>query len=182
MARKFCQELATLMTGSLNCGLLPHCNENPINVFLFWELRGLSVPISTFMCLWAYYIFPGSVHILSCSRIGRALLGIYKSLTDIWMWKLGLWRRNSFSGNICFKFSVLCFCSAGCRPHVLLQRVLIIIDSVVRWTSPRKDVCGSRCLLGGGGTQPPPPLFGFGEVRICWIRVHQLKGQFSRYV
>ncbi len=28
------------------------------------------------------------------------------------MWKLGLWPRNSFSGNICFEFSVLVLCSA----------------------------------------------------------------------
>ncbi len=36
----------------------------------------------------------------SCSRIGRSIVGIYKSLTDTWMWKLGLWSRHSFSGNI----------------------------------------------------------------------------------
>ncbi len=41
----------------------------------------------------------------SCSRIGISIIGIYKSLTDTWMWKLGLWPRNSFSGNICFQFS-----------------------------------------------------------------------------
>jgi hypothetical protein len=29
------------------------------------------------------------------------------------MWKLGLWPRNSFSGNISFKFSVLFLCSVG---------------------------------------------------------------------
>jgi hypothetical protein len=33
-----------------------HCKENPNYVFLFWELCGLS-PDSTFMCLWAIYIF-----------------------------------------------------------------------------------------------------------------------------
>jgi hypothetical protein len=37
---------------------------------------------------------------------------IYESLTDTWMWKLGLWPRNSFSGNVCFEFSVLVLCSA----------------------------------------------------------------------
>jgi hypothetical protein len=41
---------------------------------------------------------------ISCSRIGRSIVGIYKSLTDTWMWKLGLRPRNSFSGYICFEF------------------------------------------------------------------------------
>ncbi len=63
------------------------------------------------MYLWAIYIFPRSVHLFSCSRIGRSIVGIYKSLTDTWMWKFGLWPRNFFSGNICFQFSVLCLCS-----------------------------------------------------------------------
>ncbi len=69
-----------------------------------------SVPISTFMCLWVIYIFPESVNIFSCSRIGRPFMGIYNSLTDTWIWNLVLRPRNSFSGNICFKFSVLCRC------------------------------------------------------------------------
>jgi hypothetical protein len=42
------------------------------------------------MCLWWIYIFPGSVPIFAYSRIGRLIVGIYKSLTETWMWKLGL--------------------------------------------------------------------------------------------
>ncbi len=44
---------------------------------------------------------------ISCSRKGRSVVGIYKLLTDKWMWKLGLWPRNSFAGNI----SILVLCS-----------------------------------------------------------------------
>ncbi len=49
-----------------------------------------SVPLSTFMCLWEFYILPGSVNIFSWTRIGRSIVGIHKSPTDTWMWKLGL--------------------------------------------------------------------------------------------
>ncbi len=34
-----------------------HCKEISVHVFPERELRGLSVPMSTFMCLWAIYIF-----------------------------------------------------------------------------------------------------------------------------
>ncbi len=39
-----------------------HCNENLLYIFLFWD-SAASAPISTFMCLWAIYIVPGSVYI-----------------------------------------------------------------------------------------------------------------------
>ncbi len=48
-----------------------------------------SIPIPTFMYLWAIYVFPGSVRLFGCSKIGRLILGIYKTLTDTWVWKLG---------------------------------------------------------------------------------------------
>ncbi len=46
----------------------------------------------------------------SCSRIGRPILGIYKSITDLWMWKLGWWPRNFLFWDICFEFWVLVLC------------------------------------------------------------------------
>ena len=49
-----------------------------------------SVPISTFMCLWAIYIFPRSVCLFCCRKKCGPILGINKSLTDSRMWKLGL--------------------------------------------------------------------------------------------
>ncbi len=42
-----------------------------------------SVPMSSFICLWGIYIFPGSVCLFCCGQIGRPIVGIYKSLTDI---------------------------------------------------------------------------------------------------
>ncbi len=48
-------------------------------------------------------------------------LGIYNSLTDTWMCKLRLRPRYSFSGKICFIFSVFCLCSArgvSCKENV----------------------------------------------------------------
>ncbi len=39
-------------------------------------------------------------------------MGVYKSLIETWTYELGLRPpRSSFSGNICFEFSVLCLCS-----------------------------------------------------------------------
>jgi len=57
-----------------------HCKENPIYVLPEKKLRGLSP--SSFMFLLAANIFPRSVHLFSCSRKGRQILGIFKSLTE----------------------------------------------------------------------------------------------------
>ena len=46
-----------------------HCNENPIYVFLFWELRTLSPNFHIHVSVIFYvYIFPGSIHIFPATE------------------------------------------------------------------------------------------------------------------
>ncbi len=78
------------------CGLCP-------SFHIHVSLSGLHISRSP-------HIFP--------SRIGRPIMGIYKSLTDTWMWKLELRPRNSFSVNSCLEFSVLCLCSVMVIPII----------------------------------------------------------------
>jgi hypothetical protein len=87
-----------------------------------------SVPIPTFMCLVSDLYIPRICPQISCSRIGRSIVGIYKSLTDTWMWKFGLWSPNSFSGNICFEFSVLVLCGVllYCLFHIIFLRIIFL--------------------------------------------------------
>ncbi len=61
----------------------------------FWELRGLSPNFHIRVSVIDLYIPMIGPHI-SCSRIGRSIMGIYKSFTDTWMWKLGLWPVAQF--------------------------------------------------------------------------------------
>ncbi len=63
---------------------LVNCNENPIYVLLFGELRGLSSNFNIHVSVIDLYIPKISPHI-SCSRIGISIVKIYKSLTDTWM-------------------------------------------------------------------------------------------------
>ncbi len=61
--------------------LRAHFNENSIYVFPEKELRGLSPNFHIHVSVSDLYIPRISPHI-SCSRIGRPIVGIYKSLTD----------------------------------------------------------------------------------------------------
>ncbi len=90
-----------------------HCKGNSVYIFLFWELRGLSPSFYIHVPVSDLYIPRIGPHI-SYSRNGSSILGIYNSLPDTWMWKLGLRPRYSFSGNICFQFSAFFLCSVVC--------------------------------------------------------------------
>ncbi len=52
-----------------------HYKENPINLFPKRNCAAI-VPISSLMCLWAIFIFPGSAHIYSSTSTGRTIVGI----------------------------------------------------------------------------------------------------------
>ncbi len=95
-----------------------HGNENPTYVLLFWEKRGLSPNFHIHVYVSDLFSPRIGLHI-SSYRIGRRIVGIYKSLTVAWMWKLGLRPRYSISGNIFFEISVFCLCSApqDALPH-----------------------------------------------------------------
>jgi hypothetical protein len=67
-----------------------HCNENPVYVFLFWELRGPNFHIH--VSLGDLY-FPRFGPHISCSRIDRPILEIYTSLSDIYV-HVGTGRQN----------------------------------------------------------------------------------------
>jgi hypothetical protein len=65
------------------CGLqiCKHWNENPVDVFLFWELRSLSLNFHIPESVSDLYI-PRICPNISCSRIDRSIVGIHRSLTD----------------------------------------------------------------------------------------------------
>jgi hypothetical protein len=118
-------------------------------VFSFSGNCAASVPISTFMCLHVNDLcIPRIGPHISCSRIGRSINGTIKWITDRWMWKLGLWLRNSFSGNTCFQFSVLGSLQCTCLWHtVQLWRWVFLKEQSVhgRESLHRVDwVCGGQ--------------------------------------
>ncbi len=112
----------------------------------FLGLRGLSPSFHIHVSVSDLYIPRIGPHIC-CSIKGRSIVGIYKLLTDTRMWKLGLTPLNSFSGNICFKFSVLCLCSVVSR--VILAKGTVsrdfsfLVFSWLCFTKPLKITFGS---------------------------------------
>ncbi len=99
----------------------PHYFQNRIIMFC--------LPVTTLIYLWEIYIFPGSVCLFCCSHICGRILGIYKSLTDTWMRKLGLRLRNSQNRNASMGFWLQCT-----GRNILLHHVEKMLFDVL-WTS-----------------------------------------------
>ncbi len=77
-----------------------HCKDTIPKIWNKYSQKrncAVSIPISTFMCLWAIYIFPWSVCLFCCGKICGPILGIYEYLTGTWIWKLGLRPRHSLT-------------------------------------------------------------------------------------
>ncbi len=81
----------TWMSGSHLC--IPR-NETLQPPYFQNRIIMVCLPIPTLIYLWEIYIFLGSVCLFCCSQICGPILGIYKSLPDTWMWKLGLRPRK----------------------------------------------------------------------------------------
>jgi hypothetical protein len=88
-----------------------HCKEDPVYVFPEMKLRGLVPNFHVCVSVSDLYI-PSIGPPILLQKIKGQIVGIvYKSRTDIWMWKLGTRPRSFISGNIWFEFSVPCLCS-----------------------------------------------------------------------
>ncbi len=110
----------------------------------FLGMRGLSPNFHIHVSVSDLYSSRISLHI-SSSRIAKPVMGIYKSLTYAWMWKLGLRPQYSFSGNICFEISVFRLCSVE---HVEKVTGCILLYSYPsrRALSAERTISFSTCL------------------------------------
>ncbi len=76
----------------------------------------LAVP--TLIYLWDIYIFPG----YCCREICGSIPGIYKSLTETWMWKLRVRPHNSQKRNTYSKWDFPCSAAPLLLPGLFEQR------------------------------------------------------------
>jgi hypothetical protein len=73
-----CRLLSNIVT---NC--IIHCKDKTTKIINKYDQKrncAASVPISTFVCLWAIHILPQSICLFCCRKICGPILGIYKSL------------------------------------------------------------------------------------------------------
>jgi hypothetical protein len=121
-------------------------------IYSFSGNSAASAPISTFMCLWAIYIFPGSVYIFPpAEQADPSWEYIIRSQThECGLWKLGLRPRYSFSGNICFKFSAFCHCSVDTMATLNLGNLSWQLDTRATLSLGNLDAPARGCSRNGG--------------------------------
>jgi hypothetical protein len=86
------------------------------------------LPVPALIYMWEIYIFPGVVCLFCCREICGLILGIYKWLTDTWMWKLGLRPLNSQERNTYVEFSLQCV-----TPDMLFWVLFIAFNPKIYW-------------------------------------------------
>ncbi len=77
---------ALLSPASSRFALQRHGIENSKQIFPEKKLRGHSPNSNIHVSVSDLYIFPGSVRLFCCRKIGGPILGICGSLTDTWIW------------------------------------------------------------------------------------------------
>ncbi len=75
-----------------------HCTENSKQILPEMKLSGLFTNSYIHVSVSDLYI-PTIGPQTQYSKIGRPIMGIYKSLTDTWVWKFGTRPRSFISGN-----------------------------------------------------------------------------------
>ncbi len=122
--------------------------------------KGIARPQSQFphSCVcerFLQYIPKIGPHIFLQQNRKTAIVGIYNSLTDTWIWKLGLRPPyNSFTEKIYFEFSGLCLCSVWyevIKPksklaHLPPLKILCVWECWI-WTRASCKVCMYRAKL-----------------------------------
>ncbi len=165
----------------------PHCKDTVPKIRKKYSQKRncpASVPISTFMCLWAIYIFPRSVSLFCCRKICGPILGIHKSPTYTWMWKLGRRPRNSFSGNGIFVavqwslqtgstktiYSIL-LSDSLCKDNL---GVVYVVASLSYWINP-----GQMMSEAGNWAEPHPVVVDTCECNEQYANFHILSPPIS---
>ncbi len=105
--------------------ILYTANEGPVRIqyiclvpiYVFPEMKllfskqnynVLSPSTYTHISVRDFYIILGSACLFCCRKICVPIMGIYRALTDTWMWKLGLMPRNSQNRNTYMGYSLQC--------------------------------------------------------------------------
>jgi hypothetical protein len=123
-----------------------HCNENPIYVFLFWELSCLSSNFYIHVFMSDLCIPRIGPHI-SCSKIGKSIVGIYIEIAhrhvNVKNWDCG--RANPFLGIFLLNFRYWFFAVWGKKdiPHFAgwgrnrtIQYNFTFVDILLKLTWP----------------------------------------------